>query len=168
MADTSGPAAPDGAPSYIELCVADADKARTFYGALLGWKMEGDEGPTQASTGGLDIGIHDRDPSSLLEVLFTVNDSDSAVAKLAELGGRTVSEVTRRTPTSVDGWRSKTTKGCDSGSVSRPSDFAALSQPMRVRRFVALPQSRAPHWTRGRSPFAQRCRGAGAGRVRSS
>jgi uncharacterized protein len=93
MAETTGPAAPDGAPSYIELCVDDADKARTFYGALLGWRMEGDAGPTQASTGGLEVGIHDRDPSSFLEVFFTVDDLDSAVARLAELGGRTVSEV---------------------------------------------------------------------------
>jgi predicted enzyme related to lactoylglutathione lyase len=93
MADASGPAAPDGAPSYIELCVDDADKARTFYGALLGWSMDGETGPTQASTGGLEVGIHDRDPSSLLEVFFTVNDLNSAVARLAGLGGRTVSEV---------------------------------------------------------------------------
>jgi predicted enzyme related to lactoylglutathione lyase len=93
MADTSGPAAPVGAPSYIELCVDDADKARTFYGTLLGWRMQGETGPTQASTGGLEIGIHDRDPSSLLEVFFTVTDLDSAVERLAELGGRTVSEV---------------------------------------------------------------------------
>ena len=93
MADISGLAAPDGAPSYIELCVDDADKARVFYGALLGWKMAGDVGPAQASTGGLDIGIHDRDPSSLLEVFFTVKDLDAAVARLAELGGRTISEV---------------------------------------------------------------------------
>jgi predicted enzyme related to lactoylglutathione lyase len=93
MAETSGIPATHGAPSYIELCVEDADKARAFFGALLGWKVEGGAGPGQASTGGLDVGIHDRDPSSLLEVFFTVNDLDSAIARLAALGGRTVSEV---------------------------------------------------------------------------
>jgi len=93
MAEVSGVPAHHGAPSYIELCVEDADKARAFYGALLGWSTDGAAGPGQASTGGLDVGIHDRDPSSLLEVFFTVTDLDAAVARLAELGGRTVSEV---------------------------------------------------------------------------
>jgi predicted enzyme related to lactoylglutathione lyase len=56
--------------------------------------MEGsDAGPVQASTGGLDVGIHDRDPSSLLEVFFTVTDLDSAVERVTELGGRTISEI---------------------------------------------------------------------------
>jgi uncharacterized protein len=93
MADVSGVPAHHGAPSYIELCVEDADRARAFYGALLDWNTDGAAGPGQASTGGLDVGIHDRDPSSLFEVFFTVTDLAAAVAKLAELGGRTVSEV---------------------------------------------------------------------------
>ena len=84
---------PHGAPSYVELCVEDADKARSFYGTLLGWSVEGDAGPGQASTGGLGVGIHDRDPSSLLEVFFGVDDLDSAMARLAELGGATISDV---------------------------------------------------------------------------
>lgn len=82
-----------GAPSYIELCVEDADKARHFYGSLLGWSIGGDSGPGQAGTGGLGVGIHDRDPSALLEVFFSVRDLDSCIERLARLGGRTVSEV---------------------------------------------------------------------------
>ncbi len=93
MTEISGSPAHYGAPSYIELCVEDADKARSFYGALLGWSMEGDSGPGQASTGGLGIGIHDRDPSSLLEVFFYVQDLGSALAKVTELGGEAVSDV---------------------------------------------------------------------------
>jgi uncharacterized protein len=93
MTELMGTSAPHGAPSYIELCVQDADKARSFYGSLLGWSVDGDAGPGQASTGGLDIGIHDRDPSSLLEVFFSVQDLDSAMTKLTELGGHAVSEV---------------------------------------------------------------------------
>jgi uncharacterized protein len=93
MADISGPLTPHGAPSYVELCVADADKARSFYGGLLGWSIDGETGPAQATTGGLDIGIHDGDPSALLEVFFTVDDLQTAVARMIELGGRTVSEV---------------------------------------------------------------------------
>ena len=60
--------------------------------------MGGDAGPAQASTGGLDIGIHDRDTSSLLEGFFTVNDLDSAVAGVIALGGRTISEVHAENP----------------------------------------------------------------------
>lgn len=55
--------------------------------------MGGEAGPGQASTGGLDIGIHDHDPSALLEVFFTVNDLDDAITRLVELGGRTVSDI---------------------------------------------------------------------------
>jgi hypothetical protein len=54
------------------LCVEDADKATSFDGALLGWSVEGDAGPGQASTGGPGVGIHDRDPSSLFELFFTL------------------------------------------------------------------------------------------------
>lgn len=75
------------------MCVEDADKARSFYGSLLGWAVDGEAGPGQANTGGLGVGIHDRDPSSLLEVFFSVDDLDSAMARLVELGGQTVSEV---------------------------------------------------------------------------
>ena len=67
--------------------------ADTSYSALLGWSIAGEGGPGQARTGGLDVGIHDRDPPALLEVFFAVDDLDSAIAKLGELGGRTVSDV---------------------------------------------------------------------------
>ena len=82
-----------GAPSYLELCVEDADKARHFFGSLLGWSVSGDSGPGQADTGGLSIGIHDRDPSALLEVFFTVADLDASMQRLAKLGGTTLSDV---------------------------------------------------------------------------
>ncbi|MBO1767418.1 VOC family protein [Allobranchiibius sp. GilTou38] len=93
MTQNAEPHAIQGAPSYIELGVEDADRARAFYGALFGWRMNGAAGPGQASTGGLNIGIHDHDPSSLLEVFFTVNDLDSAIAKVAALGGRIVGDI---------------------------------------------------------------------------
>lgn len=76
-----------GSPTYIELCVEDADKARTFFGGLLDWQTSGDSGPGQAATGGLDIGIHDKDSSSLLEVFFAVHDLDETLVKLGDLGG---------------------------------------------------------------------------------
>jgi predicted enzyme related to lactoylglutathione lyase len=82
-----------GAPTYIELCVEDADKARVFYGSLLGWTTSEDSGPGQAATGGLDVGIHDKDASSLLEVFFAVEDLDDSMANLEDLGGRVLSDV---------------------------------------------------------------------------
>jgi predicted enzyme related to lactoylglutathione lyase len=85
-------------PSHIELSVEDADQGRSFYGALLGWSVEEDSGPGQASTGGLGVGIHDRDPSSLLEIFFAVPDLDAAITRLTELGGQTVGEVHAENP----------------------------------------------------------------------
>jgi len=136
ITELSGDSAHRGAPSYIELCVDDADKARSFYGALLGWTVRGDKGPGQASTGGLDVGIHDRDSSSLLEVFFTVRDLDSAMARLTELGGQRSARCTPRTPLSARGWSVAMTKVCDSGCVSHPADRG------RRRTLVALTSSR--------------------------
>lgn len=50
----------------------DADAARAFYGGLLGWSITGTAGPGEVKTPTLGIGIHDRDPSALFEVLFAV------------------------------------------------------------------------------------------------
>jgi uncharacterized protein len=77
-----------GEPSYIELGVRDADAARSFYGALLGWTATGSGGPGQVSTSTLDIGLHDGDESALFEVFFAVDDLGVSLARLAELGGR--------------------------------------------------------------------------------
>lgn len=82
-----------GEPTYIELGVRDADAARQFYGALLGWTPSGQSGSGQVSTTSLDIGIHDGDGSSLFEVFFAVDDLDASLARLADLGGRRLSEV---------------------------------------------------------------------------
>lgn len=51
-------------PTYIELGVTDADAARTFYGALLGWHPSGSSGPGQVDTPTLSVGIHDQDPKA--------------------------------------------------------------------------------------------------------
>ena len=76
-----------GEPSWIELGVRDADAARAFYGALLGWTPSGTTGPGQVTTSTLDIGIHDGDPSGLFEVFFTVAELDGSLAQVAALGG---------------------------------------------------------------------------------
>jgi predicted enzyme related to lactoylglutathione lyase len=82
-----------GEPSYIELGVRDADAARSFYGALLGWTATGAGGPGQVSTSTLDIGLHDGDESALFEVFFAVDDLAISLARLTELGGRVSREV---------------------------------------------------------------------------
>lgn len=82
-----------GEPTYIELGVRDADAARTFYGALLGWKPQGTSGPGQVATPTLNIGIHDGDPSAVFEVFFAVTDLDASIERVLELGGNIQSDV---------------------------------------------------------------------------
>ncbi|WP_152360244.1 VOC family protein [Microlunatus speluncae] len=78
----------NGQPSYIELGVPDADAARTFYGALLGWRPSGAAGPGSVSTPTLDIGLHGEDPQPGLLVFLDVDDLDAAIGRVAELGGQ--------------------------------------------------------------------------------
>jgi predicted enzyme related to lactoylglutathione lyase len=82
-----------GQPIYIELGVNNADKARTFYGELLGWSPTGSTGPGQIETPTLDIGIHDGDPSAVFEIFFAVEDLNQSLALLARLGGQVTSEI---------------------------------------------------------------------------
>ena len=82
-----------GEPVYIELGVRDADAARTFYGALLGWSPGGASGNGQVDTPTLDIGIHSGDPSAIFEVFFAVDDLSVALAEVTRLGGTVTSEV---------------------------------------------------------------------------
>jgi predicted enzyme related to lactoylglutathione lyase len=82
-----------GEPSYLELCVGDAARARAFYGTLLGWRISGAGGNGEAETGSLPIGIHDGDDSSLFEVFFAVDDLDVAIGRVRELGGVADGEV---------------------------------------------------------------------------
>jgi predicted enzyme related to lactoylglutathione lyase len=82
-----------GEPSYVELGVPDADAARAFYGALLGWQPGTPSGPGSVETSTLGIGIHDGDDERHFEVFFAVVDLDASVALLTELGGGPVGEV---------------------------------------------------------------------------
>jgi predicted enzyme related to lactoylglutathione lyase len=79
-----------GEPSFFELGVADADRARAFYTALFGWQM--DPGPSGAGfvigTGGIPGGLHPGDPEAVPYLFFRVGDMDAAVARARELGGR--------------------------------------------------------------------------------
>lgn len=76
-----------GQPTYIELGVPDADRARAFYRTLLGWQPSGTDGPGNVETPTLDIGLHSDDPTSELLVFFAVDDLDASLDNLNRLGG---------------------------------------------------------------------------------
>ena len=78
-----------GHPTYFELGVADADRARAFYSGLFGWRM--DPGPSgngyTIETGGVPGGLHGGDAEAAPYLFFGVEDVDAAVARVRELGG---------------------------------------------------------------------------------
>jgi uncharacterized protein len=78
-----------GHPTYFELGVADADRARLFYSGLFGWRM--DPGPSgngyTIETGGVPGGLHGGDAEAVPYLFFGVEDVDAAVARVRELGG---------------------------------------------------------------------------------
>lgn len=79
-----------GEPTYLELGVRDAEAATSFYGRLFGWVPAG---PGQVDTATLSIGIHGGDDASHFEVFFAVDDLESSMATVTEMGGRLLSEV---------------------------------------------------------------------------
>lgn len=78
-----------GEPTFFELGVADARRGRAFYGALFGWDFE--PGPSgrgfALTTDGLPGGMHGGDEGASPYLFFRVDDLDTAVAKVRELGG---------------------------------------------------------------------------------
>lgn len=78
-----------GEPTFFEIGVPDAAKARQFYTELLGWKPHttGDRGQAWLETGGVRGGLHDRDEDRRIDVFFAVPDIDAAVADVRRLGG---------------------------------------------------------------------------------
>ena len=82
-----------GEPAYVELGVLDADAARAFYGALLGWSPTGSSGSGQVDTASLSIGIHDGDPSAIFEVFFAVDDLAAALTEVSRLRGTVLGDV---------------------------------------------------------------------------
>ncbi len=73
-----------GEPSHFELGVPDTDRARAFYGALFGWKID-ERG--WIDTGGVRGGLHGDDPETGIVLYFTVSDIQAAVQRVRELGG---------------------------------------------------------------------------------
>jgi predicted enzyme related to lactoylglutathione lyase len=79
----------NGQPTFFELGVADADRARVFYEGLFGWRMEPAPGGRgyAINTGGTPGGVHAGEPEAAPYLFFGVEDIDAAVARVRELGG---------------------------------------------------------------------------------
>lgn len=121
-----------GEPTFFELGVADARRGRAFYGALFGWDFE--PGPSgrgfALTTDGLPGGMHGGDEGASPYLFFRVEDLDTAVAKVRELGGtiedlgEDVGEEEARTRSRSPGSAASscvaTTRAPCSGCISRP------------------------------------------------
>lgn len=78
-----------GQPSFFEVGVLDARRAQAFFGELFGWSFEpvGETGNALTETPFPKGGFHGDDPDCGLELYFSVDDIEAAVARVRELGG---------------------------------------------------------------------------------
>lgn len=78
-----------GEISFFELGAPDADKGRTFYESLFGWRFE--RGPSGAGwtiqTPNVPGGMHPGDDSGVVYLFVAVDDLDAAADRVRELGG---------------------------------------------------------------------------------
>lgn len=91
-----------GAPCWLDLMTSDVDRAKDFYGKLLGWEFEqGDEEKyggyvTATKNGELVAGIMAKGEGSPFPDLWSTylgtNDADVTVAKVKEAGGTVLME----------------------------------------------------------------------------
>ncbi len=79
-----------GEISFFELGTDDPEQARVFYAGLFGWALE----PGPSGGGGFSIrtptvpgGLHGGDSGASPYVFFRVDDMESALARVRELGG---------------------------------------------------------------------------------
>jgi predicted enzyme related to lactoylglutathione lyase len=74
---------------YFVLPVGDADRAQRFFGGLLGWRFEPGNVPGGYQIEGVSPpgGLHGGGEGSGPELYFVVDDLDSAIARVRELGG---------------------------------------------------------------------------------
>ncbi|NYD90268.1 VOC family protein [Sphingomonas melonis] len=82
--------------NYLELPVADTERAKTFYGSAFGWAFS-DFGPSYAATtsGDTDIGFQS-DPAQRTAAalpVIEVADIDAALAAVEAAGGRVTMPV---------------------------------------------------------------------------
>jgi predicted enzyme related to lactoylglutathione lyase len=78
-----------GELSWFEIGVGDTERARLFYGELLGWQFEesssGEGSVIRTPT--IPGGLHGGDEGASPYVFFSVPDIDAAIAQVRELGG---------------------------------------------------------------------------------
>jgi predicted enzyme related to lactoylglutathione lyase len=77
-----------GEPSWFEIGVKDADRARTFYGELFGWTFEDTGQGAVIRTPGLPGGLHGGDEGAVPYLFFSVADLAAAIEKVRALGGQ--------------------------------------------------------------------------------
>lgn len=79
-----------GELTYFEIGVADAERARAFYGGLFGWQLE----PAVSgngygvSTRTIPGGINGSGEGTSPQMYFSVPDIEAAMEQVRELGGR--------------------------------------------------------------------------------
>lgn len=84
-------------PSYLEIGVPDDTEARDFFTTLFGWSFTPMDNGGWFDTGEVKTGLHGDDDRPAIVVYFEVDDVETAVAKVRELGG-TASDPTPEEP----------------------------------------------------------------------
>ncbi|MGH3241953.1 MAG: VOC family protein, partial [Spirillospora sp.] len=90
---------PEGTPTWIDIGVPDLDRAKTFYGTLLGWKFE-DAGPEAGHyntcmlrgepVAGMMLNPADGPDVYWWSLYFATDDCDGSVKRATDAGGEVV------------------------------------------------------------------------------
>lgn len=91
--------APDGTPNWLDIGVPDLERAKTFYGTLLGWQFQ-DTGPEGGHynmctlrgepVAGMAPNPDDRPARYWWTVYFAAGDCDGLIKRAADAGGEVV------------------------------------------------------------------------------
>ena len=82
-----------GELSFFELGVRDPGRAREFYGSLFGWEFVDEGNGATIETPNVPGGLHGGDAGASPYLFFRVDDLDSALARVRELGGEVGDDV---------------------------------------------------------------------------
>jgi uncharacterized protein len=79
-----------GEPSFFEIGVPDAKRARSFYSRVFDWAFHSwpDSDMSWIETPGARGGIHEGDPEHRIEIYFAVPDIEAAIARVRQAGGQ--------------------------------------------------------------------------------
>ena len=75
-----------GEPSHFEIGAPDVERARRFFGELLGWEFEGTGHGAHVGTGAMPGGIHPESEPGM-QIFFSVPSLEEAAKRVIELGG---------------------------------------------------------------------------------